>query len=591
MAGRLLIGAILWSFVWTSTQADIGPENTILVVNPASADSVRIADHYARRRGIADVNRIELVGVPDKRRINVATFKSLILAPLLSEITGRGLGRQARLVAYSAGFPTEIDIREHQSKLDDANLRKLFTPVASLPGATFHFLPILGDQPNYLQPGSNFYARGPMQRSFVNPFATDPEAFGQAKADQDAGRYAEAAAGFHDLIRRDPAQHPIALLAARSAAAAKLPDQATLDLLAAAKMGWWSRGYVEVDNDLAPLLTRPGVGEVIANLPDGVTDWQPPVGFVGHRVWTPSGVPTDTGEGYNYLLSACLAVTGPGAMTADEAIAQLDRSIDADGSQPTGKFVFCQTGDVRTTTRLPGFATAIKALALAGYRAEIVTGSVPQLTADIAGLMIGTPRFDWAASGSTLTPGAIAENLTSFGGVVDQKGQTTLFELLRGGAALSSGTVTEPYAVQFKFPHPMMHLAYTAGLTAIEAMTGQVQSPYQLLIVGDPLCNPYKSAIDMDVTAVSTDNQSVKISIDVQSGHGHKWREMEVYFNGSLRHLHPIPRSVHSKRGVEHIELNLTGLEDNRGTVRVVLVGTDLVQSRFGQTTGVIAAN
>lgn len=37
----------------------------------------------------------------------------------------------------------------------------------------------------------------------------------------------------------------------------------------------------------------------------------------------------------------------------------------------------------------------------------------------------------------------------------------------------------------------MIHVAYTDGLTSAEAFYSSVLSPYQLLIVGDPLCQPY----------------------------------------------------------------------------------------------------
>jgi hypothetical protein len=67
--------------------------------------------------------------------------------------------------------------------------------------------------------------------------------------------------------------------------------------------------------------------------------------------------------------------------------------------------------------------------------------------------MTGIADFDWPASGSTVVPGAICENLTSFGGIfTPAAGQTPLSEFLRAGAAGSSGTVIEPYAIQAKFP-------------------------------------------------------------------------------------------------------------------------------------------
>jgi hypothetical protein len=69
-----------------------------------------------------------------------------------------------------------------------------------------------------------------------------------------------------------------------------------------------------------------------------------------------------------------------------------------------------------------------------------------------------------------------------------------LSELIKAGAAGSSGTVTEPYALQEKFPHPNMYVTYARGASLAEAFYLSVTGPYQLLIVGDPLCQPFSSA-------------------------------------------------------------------------------------------------
>ena len=79
--------------------------------------------------------------------------------------------------------------------------------------------------------------------------------------------------------------------------------------------------------------------------------------------------------------------------------------------------------------------------------AEILEGTVPLNRKDVQGVVMGTAVFDWKASGSTILPGAICDNFTSFGGVMTQgAGQTPLSEFLRYGAAGASGTVTEPYS-------------------------------------------------------------------------------------------------------------------------------------------------
>ena len=231
--------------------------------------------------------------------------------------------------------------------------------------------------------------------------------------------------------------------------------------------------------------------------PDGV----PPdsVGFRSWYGWGEDGRLLEAG-GNRYLLSVMLGVTAGRGNTVREVAASLSRAAAADGTRPQGTIYLMTNADVRTTTRSGPFPAVVKALAGLGVKAEIASGTLPQGKRDVAGLMTGTPSFDWAASGSTILPGAICENLTSFGGIfTPSAGQTPLSEFLRAGAAGSSGTVVEPYSIQAKFPHPSIHVHYCRGASLAEAFYQAVSAPYQLLVVGDPLCQPW--AVIPQVTA------------------------------------------------------------------------------------------
>ena len=130
--------------------------------------------------------------------------------------------------------------------------------------------------------------------------------------------------------------------------------------------------------------------------------------------------------------------------------------------------------------------------------------------------MMGVSNFDWKASGSTILPGAIFEHFTSSGGDFRTNGdhQTTLTEFLRFGAAAASGTVTEPFAVLNKFPLPMMQVHYARGCTVAESFYQAVLSPYQLLIVGDPLCRPWANIPEITCTGLAA-NETVHDEIHV----------------------------------------------------------------------------
>ncbi len=106
-----------------------------------------------------------------------------------------------------------------------------------------------------------------------------------------------------------------------------------------------------------------------------------------------------------------------------------------------------------------------------------VTGSV-RLVLD--------PAPDWV-------PGALADHLTSVGGVLNgQNAQSTVLEWIASGATASHGAVSEPCNHLQKFPHPqLLLLHYMQGSTAIEAYWKSVAWPQQSLFVGEPLAAPF----------------------------------------------------------------------------------------------------
>jgi hypothetical protein len=216
-------------------------------------------------------------------------------------------------------------------------------------------------------------------------------------------------------------------------------------------------------------------------------------GFRGWYGWGPEGELLEAG-GQRYLLSVMLGVTSGRGNTVPEVLRYLQSAAASDGNRPKGTVYFVTNADVRTTTRSGVFPSAVKELEKLGVKAAVVSGKLPVGRPDVAGLMTGAADFDWPRSGSSILPGAICENLTSFGGIfTPSAGQTPLSVFLRAGAAGSSGTVVEPFALQAKFPHASIQVHYARGACLAEAFYQSVRSPYQLLVVGDPLCQPWAS--------------------------------------------------------------------------------------------------
>jgi uncharacterized protein (TIGR03790 family) len=90
-------------------------------------------------------------------------------------------------------------------------------------------------------------------------------------------------------------------------------------------------------------------------------------------------------------------------------------------------------------------------------------------------------------------PGAIADHLTSFGGMLTDSSQMSVLRWLEAGATGSYGTVVEPCNFPQKFADPAIVIRhYIAGETLIEAYWKSVAWPGQGVFVGEPLAAPYR---------------------------------------------------------------------------------------------------
>ncbi len=483
-------------------RAGLSASDVVVAVNAKSLNSRTLANHYVQLRHIPAINVVVLEDVPSSEVIGVDDFRDKILKPLLQELDRRKLLGHIQCIAYSADFPTAIDISADLQQLKDRH--QLFTPVGSINALTYLYADVLAKNPSYISLHSNLYARREMENYFTNPGGAATEvAWNKIQELISGGQHAQAVDALEALLSEQPHQHPVAYLAASQAALAGDSERAIKLLKQAVAAGWNGSRYLRNDQRFASLRDEAEFQVIELLLDDSIREMQPPQAFDARISWTPNGLSTDKPQlGKRYLLSTVLGVTRGAGTSLPEAIAALRRSASADYSHPAGKFYFSLTDDVRTTTRQWGFISAVDDLKQLGFDAEIISTPLPQGKRDILGVQLGTPNYNWSSCGSELLPGALADNLTSLGGVMTGGGgQTTLSEMIRAGAAGSSGTVTEPYALQEKFPHSQMYVAYARGASLAEAFYSYVTGPYQLLIVGDPLCQPCSHAPRPEVDA------------------------------------------------------------------------------------------
>lgn len=555
----------------SSAFAGVSAENVIVVVNGQSIDSKTIANYYIQLRNIPSCNVLVLDDVPSGLTCKLDDFLARILRPVLNHLDAAGLAAQTSVIAYSAGFPTTVDVSPHTKRITHAKLRKIQNSSASLTGATYFYAYLLADSEHYLGLGANFYARGPLSRSFANPFLDGPQRDQFAAAvslgkeeDSEKTKHEEAGRAFEALFDQTSTQSPLAILAARSYAKAGSNSQASRLLKLALQSGWQSLRYLQSIDEFEPLLESEELADAIDKLPKTPRSFQHAVGFSSQTTWSVNGWPMPQGskQGIRYLMSCMLAVTHPRGNTTEEAIAILKRSSSCDRTFPSGWFWFTKTSDVRSTTRIAAVPDAMEYLDQLGKKTGVVRSSTPKASEPVTGLMLGTPNIPLDNRSWEFSPGAITDNLTSLGAAFGTASQTKLTELLSAGAVMSCGAVAEPYAIAEKFPVPMMYGFYAGGTSAIEAYYLSIASPYQTLIVGDPIAAPYRSAI-ADQVRLARDTASQRIQLRRQQAmviiENDQVAAMVLFVNGKrLSRLKDSPSTTLSLAGAPVGEVGIT---------------------------------
>jgi uncharacterized protein (TIGR03790 family) len=197
---------------------------------------------------------------------------------------------------------------------------------------------------------------------------------------------------------------------------------------------------------------------------------------------TPGWLPADT-TGW---LPAMLLPSGDVAL----ARAVIDRGVRADGSRPPGSVYLVRTQDAVRNVRAEGFDDA---QALVGNRIKVLQLRTPidRPVPDAIAYFTGAVRVE-ELNRIAFRPGAAADHLTSYGGVLDGSAQMSALEWLRQGATGSYGSVSEPCNHRGKFPSPAIFMDhYLRGDTLLEAYWKSVAMPAQGLFIGEPLARPF----------------------------------------------------------------------------------------------------
>jgi uncharacterized protein YjeT (DUF2065 family) len=152
--------------------------------------------------------------------------------------------------------------------------------------------------------------------------------------------------------------------------------------------------------------------------------------------------------------------------------------------------------------------------------------------------------------------------------------QTKLSEFLRHGAAGSSGAVQEPYSFIEKFPVPQLHRYYADGCSLAEAFYQSISSPYQLIVVGDPLTRPFARFAELALEAPDPDRPwrgVVDLQARLRMPPGERPDRLELWIDG---------RRLGQGGADAPLALDTRTLADGWHELRLVVVAQGTIETR-----------
>ena len=180
------------------------------------------------------------------------------------------------------------------------------------------------------------------------------------------------------------------------------------------------------------------------------------------------------------------------ALDFDHARTLIDHGVRSDGTRPPGTAYLVIGDDKVRNVRAAEYPLAEKETGGA-IDINIVQGLPLTGRSDVMFYFTGAasvPNIDT----NRFLPGAVADHLTSYGGMLTDSPQMSSLRWLEAGATGSYGTVVEPCAFPQKFPNVIMLMSYyAAGETLIEAYWKSVAMPGQGIFIGEPLAAPFRS--------------------------------------------------------------------------------------------------
>jgi uncharacterized protein (TIGR03790 family) len=223
------------------------------------------------------------------------------------------------------------------------------------------------------------------------------------------------------------------------------------------------------------------------------------------------------------------------AETLTQAKQLVDHGVDSDGTFPLSPVVLAKSSDPARNIRHPLFDNAIFNVDILGVSSILRTNTDSLL--ERTGLMgFQTGEDEYSLSPGTFVPGAMADSLTSFGGIIfGPNSQTNLLACINAGAAGSYGTVNEPGTDTQKFPDPQVYFYQARGFSLAECIYQSIPAPFLGLTVAEPLAAPFarsgSGGWDTNL-ANSVLSGSAPLSLRFTAPPGNRLQQVDLFVDG-----------------------------------------------------------
>jgi uncharacterized protein (TIGR03790 family) len=211
-------------------------------------------------------------------------------------------------------------------------------------------------------------------------------------------------------------------------------------------------------------------------------------GLSNSYAWSESSFPAAkpvASVGYSFL---AVMLTGDTLAHAKQLV---DRGVASDSTFPAQRVCLAKTSDSSRNIRYKLFDNASFNTQIRGVISMYRTNSDATWgQTNLLGFETGLANY--SVSPDTFASGAIADSVTSKGGIIfGGNDQTSLLAFINSGAAGSYGTVAEPYADTNRFPSPQVYFYQSRGFSLAESYYQSIFTPFLGLIVGEPLAAPF----------------------------------------------------------------------------------------------------